>query len=74
VPIDEASAKIRVGGPIDDTEDLGLNIWAGQLPIELITRPAVPSEKLPDGVVIPDYVTNYPARRTALKSSGKAEA
>ncbi|MDQ1478404.1 MAG: uncharacterized protein QOE62_3633, partial [Actinomycetota bacterium] len=31
--IDEASAKVRTGGPVDDEEDLGLPIWAGQLPV-----------------------------------------
>lgn len=33
LPIDEASAKIRVGGPVDDVEDLALPIWAGEVPI-----------------------------------------
>ena len=31
--IDEASAKIRTGGPVDDKEDYELDIWAGELPI-----------------------------------------
>ena len=31
--IDEASAKIRTGGPVDDKEDYELDIWAGVLPI-----------------------------------------
>ena len=29
-PIDEASAKIRTGGPIDDEPDLELPVWAGR--------------------------------------------
>ena len=33
ISIDEASAKIRVGGPVDDKEDYDLDIWAGVLPI-----------------------------------------
>ena len=33
VSIDEASAKIRTGGPVDDTPDYDLDIWAGELPI-----------------------------------------
>lgn len=32
--IDEASAKIRTGGPNDDEEDYALPIWAGVVPIE----------------------------------------
>lgn len=34
IAIDEASAKIRTGGPIDDPEDEALPIWAGVLPCE----------------------------------------
>jgi len=33
LPIDEVSAKLRTGGPVDDDEDLALPIWAGQLPV-----------------------------------------
>lgn len=35
MPIEEASAKVRTGGPIDDAEDLALPVWAGHLPIAL---------------------------------------
>ena len=30
--LDEASAKIRTGGPVDDDEDYAMPIWAGVLP------------------------------------------
>lgn len=33
LPIGEASAKLRTGGPIDDEEDMGLPVWAGVLPL-----------------------------------------
>ena len=33
VPLDEASAKVRTGGPKDDPEDLDLPVWAGQVPL-----------------------------------------
>jgi len=33
LPIDEASAKIRATGPVDDAEDVDLPIWAGQVPV-----------------------------------------
>ena len=32
-PIDQASAKIRTGMPVDDEEDLALPIWSGLIPI-----------------------------------------
>jgi nitroimidazol reductase NimA-like FMN-containing flavoprotein (pyridoxamine 5'-phosphate oxidase superfamily) len=33
LPLDEASAKVRTGPPIDDEEDYELPIWAGVLPL-----------------------------------------
>jgi len=35
LPIDEGSAKVRTGGPIDDEEDLDLPVWAGVIPLRL---------------------------------------
>ena len=32
VTIEEASAKIRTGGPVDEKEDYDLDIWAGEVP------------------------------------------
>lgn len=34
VPIEEASAKIRTGPPLDDEEDYSLPIWAGVVPVK----------------------------------------
>jgi nitroimidazol reductase NimA-like FMN-containing flavoprotein (pyridoxamine 5'-phosphate oxidase superfamily) len=39
--VDEASAKLRSGPPIDDAEDMELGIWAGVLPVRLGIRPVV---------------------------------
>jgi nitroimidazol reductase NimA-like FMN-containing flavoprotein (pyridoxamine 5'-phosphate oxidase superfamily) len=36
VPLDEASAKVRTGPPIDDDRDLDLPVWAGVLPLQLV--------------------------------------
>ncbi|HEU4887549.1 MAG TPA: pyridoxamine 5'-phosphate oxidase family protein [Thermoanaerobaculia bacterium] len=55
--IDEASAKIRTGGPVDDEEDYALPVWAGVLPLTL-----TPGEAIADvGVTadVPEYVTGY---------------
>jgi uncharacterized protein len=35
LPIDEASVKVRAGGPVDDPEDLALPVWAGVVPVRL---------------------------------------
>src|ERR1700694_4205213 len=34
--LNEASAKVRTGGPIDDEEDYELDVWAGVVPLRLI--------------------------------------
>ncbi len=36
LPIEEASAKIRTGGPVDDDEDYALPVWAGVVPVTLV--------------------------------------
>jgi nitroimidazol reductase NimA-like FMN-containing flavoprotein (pyridoxamine 5'-phosphate oxidase superfamily) len=34
--LDEASAKVRSGGPKDDDDDLALPVWAGHVPVHLV--------------------------------------
>src|SRR5919198_1050725 len=36
LPIAEASAKVRGGGPLDAAEDLGWPCWAGHVPLRLV--------------------------------------
>lgn len=36
LPIEEASAKTRAGGPADEAADLTLPIWAGHVPLALV--------------------------------------
>jgi nitroimidazol reductase NimA-like FMN-containing flavoprotein (pyridoxamine 5'-phosphate oxidase superfamily) len=40
LPIDEVSAKVRTGPPIDDEADLELPVWAGVVPLTL--QPGTP--------------------------------
>jgi len=40
LPIDEASAKVRIGGPEDEPEDEGLPVWAGVVPVHLAAEPS----------------------------------
>ena len=51
LPIDEASAKLRSGGPLDDEEDYALPVWAGHLPLSLTPGEPVPDERLAAGTV-----------------------
>ena len=57
--IEEASAKIRTGPPIDDEEDYSMNIWAGILPVELKTGDPIDDDRLDNGSTPPDNITNY---------------
>lgn len=60
--IDEASAKIRTGGPIDEKEDYELDIWAGEIPFKVQSLPAVNDEKLKPGIKVPPSVKEYLTR------------
>lgn len=58
-PIEEGSAKIRSGDPLDDAEDYALPIWAGQLPLKLAAGSPIPDSKLSTDISIPENLTNY---------------
>lgn len=60
--IEEASAKVRKGPPLDDENDYGLPVWAGVLPLETKSGSPVPDDKLIEGVALPEYVRRYDAR------------
>ncbi len=59
LPIDEASAKIRTGPPVDYDEDYTMDVWAGVLPMRLVPGAPIPDERLPDSVPVPEYVRRY---------------
>ncbi len=57
--IEEASAKIRTGPPVDDEPDYALPIWAGVLPLETVAGQPVPCPRLADTTAEPAYVRAY---------------
>jgi nitroimidazol reductase NimA-like FMN-containing flavoprotein (pyridoxamine 5'-phosphate oxidase superfamily) len=59
VPLEEASAKIRTGPPIDDDEDYALPIWAGVLPLNMAPGTPVKDPRLSHQVEPPDYLIKY---------------
>jgi nitroimidazol reductase NimA-like FMN-containing flavoprotein (pyridoxamine 5'-phosphate oxidase superfamily) len=59
LPINEASAKIRTGPPIDDEEDYAMNVWAGVLPLSLTAASPVVDPKLDPAIKAPAYITKY---------------
>lgn len=69
IPIDEASAKVRVGPPVDDEEDYTLPVWAGVLPLEEMPLSPVRDELQSPDVTLPAYLARY-----SRKSSGQKAA
>jgi uncharacterized protein len=59
IKIDEASAKVRVGPPVDDEEDYSLPVWAGVLPLQETARAPVPDELQPESMPLPEYIARY---------------
>jgi uncharacterized protein len=57
--IEEASAKIRQGPPIDDEEDYALPVWAGVLPLSLDPGKPVPDPRLSPDRQVPQYLLAY---------------
>jgi uncharacterized protein len=50
LPLDEASAKVRAGPPLDDEEDYELPAWAGVIPLRTHAGPPLPDPRLADGM------------------------
>jgi uncharacterized protein len=59
ISIDETSAKVRTGDPVDDEEDYALNIWAGVIPFKNIVSEPINDGKLRAGINLPASVINY---------------
>ena len=50
--LDEASAKVRSGGPLDDEEDLALDCWAGVIPFQVKVEEPVAAADLRAGIAM----------------------
>jgi uncharacterized protein len=61
--LEEVSAKVRVGPPVDDEEDYALPVWAGVVPIR-----ATIGEPIADARVLPD-VQGFQVSRLESRTS-----
>jgi uncharacterized protein len=59
LPIEEFSAKVRTGPPIDDAEDYSFPTWAGVIPLEMAAGLPINDLKLDPAREAPEYVRNY---------------
>ncbi|MBW4442373.1 MAG: pyridoxamine 5'-phosphate oxidase family protein [Plectolyngbya sp. WJT66-NPBG17] len=63
LPLTEASAKMRSGAPVDDEADYELPVWAGELPLRLMTSEPIADPRLATNIALPDHVQNYHRQR-----------
>jgi uncharacterized protein len=59
VPIEEFSAKVRKGPPLDDEPDYSFPTWAGVVPLEVKIGMPIDDERLLPGKEVPEYVRKY---------------
>jgi nitroimidazol reductase NimA-like FMN-containing flavoprotein (pyridoxamine 5'-phosphate oxidase superfamily) len=59
LPLEEVSAKVRTGGPVDDEKDYALPVWAGVLPIQTVAKAPLPDAQRKKDEPIPEYLKNY---------------
>lgn len=59
MPIELASAKVRVGPPGDDEADLTLPVWAGVLPIKQQLLPPESDPILNASIEVPPYILEF---------------
>jgi uncharacterized protein len=59
LPLEELSAKVRTGGPVDDEADYTLPVWAGVLPLETVAKTAEPDGLRKSDLPLPEYLKNY---------------
>jgi nitroimidazol reductase NimA-like FMN-containing flavoprotein (pyridoxamine 5'-phosphate oxidase superfamily) len=59
IEIGEASAKIRVGPPVDEDEDYALPVWAGILPLRETPLQPTQDDLQSDDIPLPLYIAGY---------------
>ncbi len=53
LPLEEVSAKIRTGPPVDDDEDYALPVWGGVVPVIQSFGEPVPDGRVLEGIAAP---------------------
>jgi len=61
--IEEFSAKVRTGPPIDDEPDYSFPTWAGVVPLEIKAGPPIDDSRLTPGQATPEYALNYSRKK-----------
>ena len=53
LPLDEVSAKVRTGPPVDDEEDYALPVWGGVIPVVQTLGEPLPDGRVLEGIAAP---------------------
>jgi hypothetical protein len=64
LPIEEFSAKVRQGPPIDDEADYAFPTWAGVIPLEVVAGRPINDPRLDPAREIPAYAENYSRKKS----------
>jgi nitroimidazol reductase NimA-like FMN-containing flavoprotein (pyridoxamine 5'-phosphate oxidase superfamily) len=59
LPIEEYSAKVRVGPPVDDEEDYSFPTWAGVIPLEMKASAPIDDLRQVPNRTVPEYARSY---------------
>ncbi len=59
MPIEEASAKIRSGPPLDHEKEMGAEVWAGVIPLTLTPGAPIADSRLDPGIPMPEMFARY---------------
>lgn len=59
LPLNEVSAKVRIGDVEDDADDYSLRVWAGVIPLRLIADPPIRDACCEASLATPAYAANY---------------
>jgi nitroimidazol reductase NimA-like FMN-containing flavoprotein (pyridoxamine 5'-phosphate oxidase superfamily) len=63
LPLDEASAKVREGPPLDEEEDYALTAWAGVIPLQTSAGAPMPDPRLAGGMAPSSAIAGWTPRR-----------
>ncbi len=59
ISLDETSAKVRSGPPVDEDGDLALGVWAGVVPLRTVAGDPIPDPQLFPEIDVPEYARDY---------------
>jgi hypothetical protein len=63
LPINEFSAKVRQGPPIDDEQDYSFRTWAGVVPFEVTAGTPIADGRCSSDIPVPAYLSTYSRKR-----------